>query len=108
MLDRRNNGLLSRQSMLIIHCFKCMLLQDAQTKHGYNTPGPILLPCEVDLFYRVVAEMEAKDMEPHGFGFGFGYRMCSPFNPSWRTLVNAGEGCGGYGVLTPSRLVKMK
>ncbi|KAI3673622.1 hypothetical protein L6452_39746 [Arctium lappa] len=88
-----------------------MLLEDAEIEYGYNTPGPILLPCDVDLFFKVVAEMEAnKEMEPHGCGFGYG--SCSPLNPSWR-LVNAGagdqmgKGYGGYGVLTPSRLIKM-
>ncbi|KVH98983.1 Auxin responsive SAUR protein [Cynara cardunculus var. scolymus] len=93
-----------------------MLLEDAEIEYGYNTPGPILLPCDVDLFFKVVAEMEAKEMEPHGCGFigyGFiGYGSCSPFNPS-RRLVNTGatdqmaKGYGGYGVLTPSRLIKM-
>ncbi|KAI3688647.1 hypothetical protein L2E82_46378 [Cichorium intybus] len=86
-----------------------MLLEDAETEYGYNTPGPILLPCEVDLFYSVVAKMEAKAMEPHGWGFRYG--SCSPFSPS-RRLMNAGgnqmgKGYGGYGVLTASRLVKM-
>ncbi|KAI3686364.1 hypothetical protein L1987_80039 [Smallanthus sonchifolius] len=89
-----------------------MLLEEAEMKYGYNTPGPILLPCEVDLFYKVVAEMEAKEVELHRCGFGC--RLCSPFNPS-RRLVNAcggdhemGKGYGSYGVLTPSRLIKMK
>ncbi|XP_076920578.1 indole-3-acetic acid-induced protein ARG7-like [Bidens hawaiensis] len=64
-----------------------MLLQDAEIEYGYNTPGPILLPCLVDLFYRVLAEMEAKEMEPRGFRFG--YESCSSFNPS-RRLAEVG------------------
>ncbi|XP_023766458.1 auxin-responsive protein SAUR26 [Lactuca sativa] len=84
-----------------------MLLEDAEVEYGYDTPGPILLPCEVDLFYRVVAEMETMEMEPRKLRYG----SCSPFNPS-RRLINAGgdqmvKGYGGYGLLTPSRLVKM-
>ncbi|CAH1434638.1 unnamed protein product [Lactuca virosa] len=84
-------------------------VSDAEVEYGYDTPGPILLPCEVDLFYRVVAEMETMEMEPHGCKLRYG--SCSPFNPS-RRLINAGgdqmvKGYGGYGLLTPSRLVKM-
>ncbi|KAI7758158.1 hypothetical protein M8C21_015676 [Ambrosia artemisiifolia] len=88
------------------------LLQDTETEYGYNTPGPIVLPCEVDLFYRVVAEMEAKETESYGFGFGFGYGLCSPFHPSLRFAeaqgVRIGKEYGGYGVLTRSSLIKMK
>ncbi|KAI7741548.1 hypothetical protein M8C21_011863 [Ambrosia artemisiifolia] len=80
------------------------LLQDTETEYGYNTPGPIVLPCEVDLFYRVVAEMEAKETEPYG--------LCSPFHPSLRFAeaqgVRIGKEYGGYGVLTRSSLIKMK
>lgn len=42
-----------------------MLLEDSEIEYGYNTPGPILLPCELDLFYKVVAEMEAKEKYKH-------------------------------------------
>ncbi|PWA40505.1 small auxin-up RNA [Artemisia annua] len=86
-----------------------MLLEDSEIEYGYNTPGPILLPCELDLFYKVVAEMEAKDIVPNGCGFG--YTPCSLFSPSRRRAGNGGEqmsqGYGGYGVLTPLRVVKM-
>ncbi|KAI3820653.1 hypothetical protein L1987_08201 [Smallanthus sonchifolius] len=50
-----------------------MLLEEAEIKYGYDTPGPILLPCEVDLFYKVVTEIEAKEVELHRCGFGYGY-----------------------------------
>nr|XP_043639596.1 indole-3-acetic acid-induced protein ARG7-like [Erigeron canadensis] len=85
-----------------------MLLEDAEIEYGYDTPGPLLLPCDVDLFYKVVAEMEANEMEqPRGCGFVYG--SCSPFNPS-RRIGNArgnqmAKGYGGYGLLTPSRLL---
>ncbi|XP_076925671.1 auxin-responsive protein SAUR15-like [Bidens hawaiensis] len=99
------------KTMYANHPLFQILLEDAEIKYGYNTPGPILLPCEVDLFYKVVGEIEAKEVEPHGCGFRYGlFRM---FNPSRVRLVNAGDdhkmgkGFGGYGVLTPSRLVKM-
>ncbi|KAE8652631.1 hypothetical protein Csa_013699 [Cucumis sativus] len=35
-----------------------MLLEDAEVEYGYNSQGPILLPCEVGMFYNVLAEMD--------------------------------------------------
>ncbi|KAG2675411.1 hypothetical protein I3760_12G003300 [Carya illinoinensis] len=40
------------------HPLFAMLLEDAESEYGYNSEGPILLPCAVDLFYKVLAEME--------------------------------------------------
>ncbi|KAA8542085.1 hypothetical protein F0562_023237 [Nyssa sinensis] len=82
-----------------------MLLEDAELEYGYSSEGPILLPCDVDLFYKVLAEMDSKDdLEIHP-GCGFAYGPCSPFNSS-RRLANSGmaKGYGAYGLLTPSRL----
>ncbi|XP_059664543.1 auxin-responsive protein SAUR72-like [Cornus florida] len=84
-----------------------MLLEDAELEYGYNSDGPILLPCDVHLFYSVLAEMDSKDhqISPR---CGFSYALCSPFNPS-RRLGNSdmAKGYGSYGILTPSRLLKM-
>ncbi|XP_076891775.1 auxin-responsive protein SAUR71-like [Bidens hawaiensis] len=57
------------------HPLFSMLLEDVVTKYGYNSNGPILLPCDVDMFYKVLAGMELKD---HCVAYG----SCSPFNPS--------------------------
>lgn len=35
-----------------------LLLEDAEMEYGFNSEGPILLPCDVDLFYKVLAEMD--------------------------------------------------
>lgn len=82
-----------------------MLLEDAETEYGYKSDGPISLPCDVDLFYKVMIEMEDKDVQP------FTYGSCSPFSPSRRLGSNGahlmGKGYGSYGPLTPSRLIKM-
>ncbi|PWA56830.1 small auxin-up RNA [Artemisia annua] len=48
-----------------------VLLEDTEIEYGYNTPGPILLPCELDHFYEVLAEMEARNLEPRGCGLGY-------------------------------------
>lgn len=64
-----------------------MLLDDAQQQFGYCSEGPILLPCGVDLFYKVLAEMDSDTID----------------------IVHS-RGCGGYGsygLLSPSKLIKM-
>ncbi|XP_062028975.1 auxin-responsive protein SAUR71-like [Rosa rugosa] len=38
-----------------------VLLEDAALEYGYKNDGPLLLPCDVDLFYNVLAEMESMD-----------------------------------------------
>ncbi|KAM2228154.1 hypothetical protein ACFX1S_015322 [Malus domestica] len=74
-----------------------MLLDDAEMEYGYNCEGPILLPCDVDLFYKVLAEMESSEevSTPNcGFVKGYGSLMlCSParrlnscIHDAWRCL----------------------
>ena len=79
-----------------------LLLEDAELEYGYNSQGPILIPCEVDLFYRILAEIEITsscddDDEIRVMG------SCSPFGSNRRL----GKRCGSYGLLTTSRLIKM-
>ncbi|PQM43172.1 hypothetical protein Pyn_35224 [Prunus yedoensis var. nudiflora] len=38
-----------------------MLLEDVEMEHGYNWEWPILLPCDVDLFVKVLAEIERSE-----------------------------------------------
>lgn len=38
-----------------------VLLEDAALEYGYQSDGPILLPCDVDLFYQVLAEIDNID-----------------------------------------------
>ncbi|KAI3499612.1 hypothetical protein L1887_35415 [Cichorium endivia] len=87
-----------------------MLLEDAENEYGYNCDGPISLSCDVDLFYKVLAEMEGKDVQPLGWGFAYG--SCSPFIPSRRLGSHGADqmaklGYGSYGLLTPSSSIKM-
>ncbi|CAK9183523.1 unnamed protein product [Ilex paraguariensis] len=82
-----------------------MLLEDAELEYGYSSEGPILLPCEVDLFYKVLAEMDSKEIH-HGRGFAYG--SCTPFSPVNRLgKSDMAKGYGSYVPLTPSRLFKM-
>jgi len=80
-----------------------MLLEDAETEYGYDCEGPILLPCDVNLFFKVLAEIEGDEVQPSGLSFGFG--SCSPFNPSRRLRDNGADEMmklryGSYGRLT--------
>lgn len=35
-----------------------MLLEEAESEFGYDTQGPLMLPCNVDIFHRVLMEMD--------------------------------------------------
>ncbi|KAK7374971.1 hypothetical protein VNO80_08414 [Phaseolus coccineus] len=35
-----------------------MLLEEAESEYGYTSQGPLALPCHVDIFYKVLMEME--------------------------------------------------
>lgn len=83
-----------------------MLLEDAELEYGFCNDGPLLLPCHVDLFYTVLAEIDAANNDGGVVGYG---GACSPFNPArrlGRSVTGVGKGCGGYGRLTPPRLVR--
>ncbi|KAF7136419.1 hypothetical protein RHSIM_Rhsim08G0192900 [Rhododendron simsii] len=64
-----------------------MLLEDAEEEYGYSSEGPLLLPCDVDLFCKVLAEMDGKEEEtvPR---CGFAHGSCSPFAPGRRVGRN--------------------
>ncbi|XP_071902527.1 uncharacterized protein [Coffea arabica] len=90
-----------------------MLLDDAALEYGYSNEGPLLLPCDVDLFYKVLAEMDCGeeatvDDSDSSAGGGFACGSCSPFTPA-RRLRNGtiSKVYSPYGLLTPPRLLKM-
>lgn len=87
-----------------------MLLEDAEMEYGFRNEGPLLLPCEVDLFCKVLAEImddycgREKEKEFDDYPSIFG--SCSPFNPARRRLGKSGmaKGCASYNyyaTLTP-------
>ncbi|XP_022137558.1 indole-3-acetic acid-induced protein ARG7-like [Momordica charantia] len=84
-----------------------MLLEDAELEYGYNSQGPILLPCEVGLFYQVLAEMDAGDdrLGDGGHwtsGDGGGLITCSPLR-----LTTCASRQAGYSLLSPSSMLKL-
>lgn len=48
-----------------------MLLEEAVTEYGYSSMGPLMLPCDVEVFIKVLFEMEARDdYDRNNSGFG--------------------------------------
>ncbi|KAL8097842.1 auxin-induced protein X10A-like [Apium graveolens] len=91
-----------------------MLLEDAEMEYGFISDGPILLPCEVNLFYKVLAEMDNKEStnDTHLWrskSCGFLQESLGSFSPTTtrRKREGLGKGFGSYGLLTTSRLIKM-
>lgn len=79
-----------------------MLLEDAALEYGYKNDGPILLPCDVDLFCNVLAEMESNDSDDAMISAP---SNCSPilFSPARRRNCGSNRGYGGaYRLLTPT------
>ncbi|EOY22561.1 Calmodulin binding protein, putative [Theobroma cacao] len=82
-----------------------MLLEDAELEYGFSSEGPLLLPCDVDLFYKVLAEMDGgKEISPVR---GFAYSPLILCSPSRRQSSSINKGYGSYKLLTPSRLLKL-
>ncbi|KAL5706952.1 hypothetical protein ACHQM5_025057 [Ranunculus cassubicifolius] len=49
-----------------------MLLEEAEMEYGYNCDGPLVLPCDVNVFYDVLSEMEGDEIR-QGCTFAKGY-----------------------------------
>lgn len=82
-----------------------MLLEDAELEYGFTSEGPLLLPCDVDLFYKVLAEMDDNETTTTPVCSFANYSpliLCSPSRPS---TIN--KGYGSYKLLTPSPMLKL-
>ncbi|KAK4377123.1 hypothetical protein RND71_003419 [Anisodus tanguticus] len=42
-----------------------MLLEEAESEFGYSSEGPLVLPCDVDLFEKLLMEMDDSDELDH-------------------------------------------
>lgn len=89
------------------------LLEDAEMEYGFIKDGPILLPCDVNLFYKVLAEMDEKEstngsLLSRSKSCGFAYGSIGSFSPTStrRKREAMSKGFGSYGLLTPSRLIQ--
>lgn len=70
-----------------------VLLEDAELEYGFNSDGPILLPCDVDLFYKVLAEMV-------NAGDEIASPTCTP-------MILCSPVNRGYRLVSPSRFLKL-
>ncbi|KAG6708927.1 hypothetical protein I3842_06G106300 [Carya illinoinensis] len=61
-----------------------MLLEEAESEYGYDNQGPLVLPCNVDIFLKVLLEME----DGHEIQKGCGFKRH-----------------GSYHLLSPSRMI---
>lgn len=90
------------------------LLDEAACEYGYQRDGPILLPCDVDLFCRVLAEMDGRGRDgdddeiagggggPHGGIRRRGVRAYWTLRTSWAACGKQLQG-GRYSRLGPRR-----
>ncbi|KAF6161551.1 hypothetical protein GIB67_009430 [Kingdonia uniflora] len=76
------------KTVCINHPLFKMLLEEAESEYGYNNEGPLMLPCDVDLFCKVLAEMDGDGIVHQGCNFAKGYGS-------------------SYSLLSPSRMVSM-
>ncbi|CAK7336771.1 unnamed protein product [Dovyalis caffra] len=84
-----------------------MLLEDAELEYGHNSEGPILLPCDVDMFYKVLAEMESEDDDDEMM---ISTPRCTSLplcSPARRFNTKKGGFAGAYRILGPSRILKL-
>ncbi|XP_058093062.1 auxin-responsive protein SAUR72 [Magnolia sinica] len=58
-----------------------MLLEEAEMEYGYNSCGPLALPCGVDIFHKVLCEMDSDEI-PSGCNFTKGYAGYQLLSPS--------------------------
>ncbi|KAI4343425.1 hypothetical protein L6164_010773 [Bauhinia variegata] len=66
-----------------------ILLEEAELEYGYNSQGPLALPCDVDLFCKVLMEMDSGSEEiPSGCAFGKRYGSYHLLSPSPVFAIN--------------------
>lgn len=57
------------------------LLEEAELEYGYNNGGPLVLPCKVEIFLKVLLEMDSSDEVHQGCSFArspSSYRLLGP------------------------------
>ncbi|XVE56537.1 hypothetical protein DITRI_Ditri04bG0018900 [Diplodiscus trichospermus] len=83
-----------------------MLLDDAELEYGFSSEGPLLLPCQVDLFYKVLAEIDSGE-DRNTPVCSFPYSPLILCSPSHRHSPSINKGYGSYKLLSPSRILKL-
>ncbi|KAG9445833.1 hypothetical protein H6P81_011961 [Aristolochia fimbriata] len=58
------------------------LLEEAEMEYGFDSQGPLALPCDVSIFHRVLWEMDNEEVLNRGCGFAKGYSAYRPLTPA--------------------------
>lgn len=68
-------------------------LEDVENEFGYRNDGPLWIPCDVDLFYEALVEIEDDDLGFVGCNFPMGHKHSSTsnFSLSSPSSFNCGE-----------------
>jgi len=64
-----------------------MLLEEAESEYGYSCQGPLALPCNVDVFYKVLMEMD-NEAPPQGCTFSRSRSSYHLLSPSRMIVLN--------------------
>ncbi|KAK8657323.1 hypothetical protein V6N13_035569 [Hibiscus sabdariffa] len=66
-----------------------ILLEEAESEYGFNSEGPLALPCDVDLFCKVLLAMDdGNDTIRQGCGFAKGHGSYQLLSPSRMMTIN--------------------
>ncbi|KAM0984440.1 hypothetical protein ACFX13_012044 [Malus domestica] len=67
-----------------------MLLEEAESEFGYDSRGPLVLPCNVEIFHKVLVEMDdcGEQKVPRGWGLAKRYGSYSVLSPSRMVAIN--------------------
>ncbi|KAM6562620.1 hypothetical protein CsatB_022618 [Cannabis sativa] len=80
-----------------------LLLEEAESEFGYDNQGPIMLPCNVDVFYRVLMEMDDDDGGDNNGGSVGGAADYKIHRPGCGFVIK--RHVTSYQLLSPSRMV---
>ncbi|KAK9113405.1 hypothetical protein Syun_020202 [Stephania yunnanensis] len=78
-----------------------LLLEEAELEYGFNSEGPLALPCDVDLFYKVLSEMDGDEIRPAGCKFTKSHSSYCLLSPSNFHKVHGSP----YSLLSPTKMV---
>ncbi|GMI99720.1 hypothetical protein HRI_003641300 [Hibiscus trionum] len=66
-----------------------ILLEEAESEYGFSSEGPLVLPCNVDLFCKVLLEVDdGDDTSRQGCRFAKGYGSYQLLSPSRMMAIN--------------------
>ncbi len=65
-----------------------VLLEEAELEYGYSSVGPLALPCKVDIFLKVLMEMDESRETPQGCNFARSHSSYHHLSSSGMIFMN--------------------